>query len=338
MRFRLTLICSLFFAVSFAAKVDTIYMLNTNVITGEVKSLDLGKLSYKVDGMGTLKVEWDKITGIISRQLFFIQTNYETIYYGSLAVSENPGKDLIIMAYDTLEVNHIDIVSVAPLKKTFWENLDGYASLGFNFTKANNSAQLTGDFQGVYRARLSTTELTSQIILKDQSNTDPSRKEDVNLTYSRITSGPRFWSTSISFEQNTELNLKLRSKISAYTGRKFINTNYTKLAIYAGAAGNNETNFSSTEPTYNAELLAGISFNTYRYDDPELNISASFIVYQGINNTERRRFDFNVSARWEILNDLFFSLTFYDNFDGQAPSTNAVSNDYGMVSSLGYSF
>lgn len=322
----------------YAAKVDSIYMVNSNIITGEVKSLEFAKLSYKVDGMGTLKVEWDKIKAIKSYQNFVIKMNYETIYYGSLDTSGIAGKDLIIMAMDTITVNHLDIISIAPIKKTFWENIDGYASVGFNFTKANANSQVTGDFQGVYRGRTTTTEIKSQLILKNQTNSDPTRKEDLSFAFTKITSGPRFWSTSLSFEQNTELNLKLRTKVSAYVGRKIINSSFTKLGVFIGGAGNNENTFSSNEDSYNAEALTGISFNTYRYDDPELNISSSFTLYQGINNFDRRRFDFAVNIRWEILKDLFFAINLYNNFDSKPPDTDTSRNDYGIVSSIGYSF
>src|SRR5688572_25888340 len=56
-----------------APKTDTIVLVNGNAITGEVKRLDRGILSYSTDYMGTLNIEWDKVAQLRSTQLMEIE-------------------------------------------------------------------------------------------------------------------------------------------------------------------------------------------------------------------------------------------------------------------------
>ncbi|NOY51968.1 MAG: hypothetical protein GXO88_15565 [Chlorobi bacterium] len=46
---------------AFSQKTDTIIHINGNVLTGEIKRLDYGIVTYKIDGMGTVNFETDKI-------------------------------------------------------------------------------------------------------------------------------------------------------------------------------------------------------------------------------------------------------------------------------------
>lgn len=42
-------------------KTDRAVFLNGDVLTGEIKSLDRGKLRYSTNAMGTVSIEWDDL-------------------------------------------------------------------------------------------------------------------------------------------------------------------------------------------------------------------------------------------------------------------------------------
>ena len=50
-----------------AAKIDTVVLENGNLVTGEIKELQQGKLKYSTDSMGTVYIEWDEIEKITRR-------------------------------------------------------------------------------------------------------------------------------------------------------------------------------------------------------------------------------------------------------------------------------
>ena len=44
------------------------------------------------------------------------------------------------------------------------------------------------------------------------------------------------------------------------------------------------------------------------------------------------------NLRWELISDLFWDLAYYNTFDSDPPSGSTSTNDYGIVTSVGYSF
>ena len=47
-----------------AQKTDTLVVKNKNIITGEIKKLSYGLMTFKTSGMGTLKVKREYILGL----------------------------------------------------------------------------------------------------------------------------------------------------------------------------------------------------------------------------------------------------------------------------------
>jgi hypothetical protein len=87
----------------FAQKTDKLVLKRGDEITGEVKELNRGKLSYKTDDMGTLSVEWDKVAHLTSTNFFDVENARGVRYFGRLGASEEPGELLIVLS-DTVRV------------------------------------------------------------------------------------------------------------------------------------------------------------------------------------------------------------------------------------------
>ena len=56
-----------------APKTDVVVLVNGDRITGEVKKLERGILTYGTDFMGTLKIEWGKVVQLRSDQLLELE-------------------------------------------------------------------------------------------------------------------------------------------------------------------------------------------------------------------------------------------------------------------------
>ena len=71
---RILILSILLFVVAsgFGQKTDTIVHINGNILTGEIKRLDYGIVTFKMDGMGTIKYEMDKVQSIRSQKYFEI--------------------------------------------------------------------------------------------------------------------------------------------------------------------------------------------------------------------------------------------------------------------------
>ena len=53
-----------------AQKTDKALLKNGDIITGEIKSLKFAKLSFDMDGPGTIQIKWEFIVKIISDKIF----------------------------------------------------------------------------------------------------------------------------------------------------------------------------------------------------------------------------------------------------------------------------
>jgi len=72
-----------------AQKTDTIYHINGNVLTGELKKLTYGVINWSMDGMGTIPLEEIKVNTIISTKMFQITMKDDIIYFGSFMASKD---------------------------------------------------------------------------------------------------------------------------------------------------------------------------------------------------------------------------------------------------------
>ncbi len=64
----LALVLAIVSSASAGEKTDILVMDNGDKITGELKSVRQGQLSYKTDNLGTLTVNWDSVASLVSNK------------------------------------------------------------------------------------------------------------------------------------------------------------------------------------------------------------------------------------------------------------------------------
>src|SRR5262245_48847762 len=69
---------------AFAARTDVVTLKNGDRLTGEIRQLERGKLTYKTDDLGTVSIEWDKVTSLQSIHLFEVELQTGQKYFGNL--------------------------------------------------------------------------------------------------------------------------------------------------------------------------------------------------------------------------------------------------------------
>jgi hypothetical protein len=78
-----------------APKTDVIVLVNGDRLTGEVKGLERGKLSFKTDATGTIQVEWDKVASLQSGQYLQVELTSGLRYAGRAPQHDREGQLLI---------------------------------------------------------------------------------------------------------------------------------------------------------------------------------------------------------------------------------------------------
>jgi len=86
------------------------------------------------------------------------------------------------------------------------------------------------------------------------------------------------------------------------------------------------------------EGILGVDWRIFDFATPKTNLTARAVPFPSLTESGRYRTDSSVSLRREIVSDFYLDLSFYHTYDSHPPDELAETSDYGVVTSLGYSF
>ncbi len=171
-----------------AEKTDVVILKNGDRVTGEVKALERGRLSFATDSMGTLQIEWKEIEKIDSRQNVEVETATGEKFFGSLTAEAEAevGRLQVRGEAETVTLELASVVRMVPIEDTFWQRLDGSFDLGFSFTSANDATQYSLGSNVRYRTRKFSRHLGLSSTFLDQSNAERTRRTSLEGGLQRI--------------------------------------------------------------------------------------------------------------------------------------------------------
>ena len=136
---------------------------------------------------------------------------------------------------------------------------------------------------------------------------------------------------------NEELGLDMREVLGVGLGRFVVQTGHNEWSAVAGLAGVRE-NFQSEETQNSLEGVIGTEYSYFRYDTPKRSVDLGLAVFPSLTQSGRVRAEAQLESRFEIVKDLFFEVSGYGSYDSDADPSAPSNTDYGVVTSLGYSF
>ena len=322
----------------FAEKTDAVVLVNGDRITGDIKKLERGKLEFKTDDMGSVYIDWTKITKITSNKSFDVELDSGERHIGSLQETSEAGKMVVSTKDGPITLDIISVVLITPIEARFKERFKGYIDVGFSFQKAN---QLTNWILGTeltYRTIKWATKAEGYSYFSKQQGVEGTTRHSLMLQLSRLLKN-RWQATLLTMLQhNEELGLRLRATFGGGTGRHLVQTNHMLFLLAGGVAATREQFVGSDEIHYNAELLGALSFQAFRFDNPKLDTTLGLTVYPSVTDFGRIRLEFNGRVRYELLKDFYITLSVFDHFDSRPGSADVSKNDYGIDATLTYSF
>lgn len=134
-----------------AQKNDTIYLRNNDRITGELKNFECGLLTLKTDAMQTISIEIEKINTIHSAKFFDIRATTGNRYFGHLKKSKVLSTVDIITVTDSIPKRLWDFVTITPIKRAFFQKIDGSIDFGLSYSKASDVFQYSANLQATHR-------------------------------------------------------------------------------------------------------------------------------------------------------------------------------------------
>ena len=299
--------------------------------------MEYGILFLKTSGLGTIKIEYDRIKTFYAKERYTIQLASGLKFFGSIDTSRTEG-------YVVLKVNEFripepieEIVEVYPVKNAFWKRLDGYVDLGYSYTKASTISQFNFSGEVSYRVQKAFSRITGSSILTDQQDRERIRKQDYAISYQRFFKKHTFGALFTGVQQNTELGNQGRFFVGTGVGNNFVHNNLHILTGSVGALYSTEQSQSDTA----IQSVEGVMFWTYRlfkFNNPDVEISSHFNTYPSFTTWGRVRLEFELKFKIELFSDFYFGLSFYDNYDNKPLDESAARNDWGVTTSIGYSW
>lgn len=343
MRFKLSFIsvlfvCTMVFSIeSTAQKTDTIYHTNGNVLTGDLRKLNYGVVTWKMAGMGTISFETPEIANIKSSKQFEVKLNDGTIYFGAFDTTHQVRKVKLIMTNGSELLSINEIVEVYPMKGSFWRRVNGNMSLGFNYSKGSGVATFTTSGNINYRYRKSSFRLNWDNNNTFQGDTISATQINAGIGYERNIRNYWSFGALIGASQNSELGVKLRLNLTTIAIRDIVYNRWNRFFVGAGLSGQRETPFEDLGDTYDLAGMFTTVWKVYKYTNPKLWVDAnlSFIPY--LTGEWRYRADFNLGPRVGVIgNTLQVGFTFYYTYDSRPPSSASSLYDWGINFELTY--
>jgi putative salt-induced outer membrane protein YdiY len=327
----------LFPVVILAQKTDVIILNNGDRITGEVKKLEYGLVTFKTDDAGNLSIKWDKISSVTARETFEVETAEGNVYFGSILLSLL--NDTLIVTSDQFrfEIAKLSVVSIIPIKNKFFKRLDGSVGVGFSYTKATTLAQLNFNTAIQYRTRKMGTSVSYDGNFSTQEQEGNTRRQEFYYQWQWLLPGRWFFGVQTGFEQNSELGLDMRINLGVGGGRNLIQNNRNVFQALLGCQGISEWLSEEAESSRDLEGIITLNYSLFKYDSPESNISVKANAFPGITDWGRFRLNTSMNISQEIIKDFTIGLIFYSSFDNQPPEGSAKS-DWGITTSIGYTF
>jgi Protein of unknown function, DUF481 len=327
-------------ALQAAPKTDVVVLRNGDRLTGEVKSIEYNQLKLSTDGMGTIYIEWDKIASVQTDQYLLLERTDGVRYYGQL-VAGDPDSRVRVRGSDGKPVETVEmavIVRGQPIEggKPI-DRLDGYISAGLDIAKANSRSSVDFAAGLSSRTREHAWAVDGSANLTDDGSNATSERYQLQGTYRHFFGHRSFSLGFASLERNTELDLNLRALGGGGYGRYFVQNNQSEWIGGVGLAYSRE-NYTGGETFNSVEGVLTTSFRVFRYDFPETDISGALSVLPSLTKSGRYRAEGDLRARYEFVDDLYFELSLYGSFDSEPPLADSEQSDYGVTTSLGYSF
>lgn len=320
------------------ADVDVVTMLNGDRLSGELKSLERGKLRFDSSATGTIPIEWDEVATLISFQNVQIETSAGERHLGALSTAPGGGTLLVATSGGPVSLEMNDVVLMTPIKERGLDRIDASTTLGYSFAKSSAVQQLNLGFDAATRTEKRIVALTADVIISDADNAEANQRKSLDLNYTRLWSDRWVTGAVVRVDRNDELDVDLRTSVGAGGGRYLVQSNAMTLLMLSGVQLTRENVGTGLSDKDSVEGFFGANWDWFRYDSPQLDLSSNLLVFPNLSDTGRLRSEFDIRFRWELIADLFWQVSVYNSYDSDPVVDGAAKNDYGVITSLGYSF
>ncbi len=315
----------------------TVVLSNGDRLTGEISTLNKGKLALKTDYAGTVQIDWAMVSELDTDQKFEILTQSGRRFTGTLRRSPD-GVEVVTDA-ERESIPPVDVTGLVPLSDgkppSFWQRLDGSIDAGYSFTRGNaDLTQSSLSIRSGYVREKYNAQITASSIFSRQEDALSTSRHAFSGRLDRFL-GPRALAFFLGgLERNDRQQLNLRTTTGGGLGWRLVKNKNTELSIRGGLTFTNER-FTDAVELSSGEALGQVEWKGLRFGSVELSTDARF--YPSLTESGRYRIEYDSTMRIPLLSQLTWSLSLFDRFDSNPPQP-VQRNDYGLVSAFGFTF
>lgn len=319
--------------------IDTILLVKGDRATGEIVSLESGILTVRTLAFGTVNIEWTDVVALISIQRFDLERSDGLRFKGHFDAGETPGTLLLRQSEEELiEIPLNEVFAIRQLGASIWNSRRGHLNLGLDYTHTSEDTKLSLDANLTLQGRRFRFNNTLVSSISDDSRTEQ-RERTRAESQVEIPAGTRFFVlTRGSWETNDELALDSRFTVGAALIWVPWRSANGRFGVGGGLLQSEERyrGEDSSQSVTGAAILAGVNY--HRFGVYGTVISAEFAYLPILSESNRFRFEMNASVSQEIGNNFDIAVSPYYSFDSKPPRESLNGEDWGWVSSIGWSF
>ena len=318
------------------AQLDTIVVSSGDIIVGDIKSMSRGVVTVETPYSDSdFKIEWNKVTGIYTKGDYIVSLENGKRMVSTIKMDlDDSTKVALFDGSSKLNVTLSDVVLFKSVDEGFIDRLSASIDFGFTLTKANNLRQLSLRSNLGYLTENWSADASLDAVRSAQDSVAATERTDASATFNYFLWKGWFALVSVSFLQNDEQKLELRSTPKVGIGNYVVQTNHLYWSLYAGMAWNNE---SYTDPTIpnrsDAEVNIGTELNLF--DIGDFRFLTSLSVFKSITEGGRTRADYKLDLKYDLPLDFYIGLGYTLNYDNQ-PVEGASESDYVFQTSFGW--
>lgn len=317
-------------------KSDVLVLRNGDILTGDLREMSRGMVTFKTDAASTIYVKWPRVVSATSAKVFEIDVDDGRVLVGSVAAPDSAYRLAIRQAADTVELPIESVVKMVRIKKTVFERIDGSLDAGVNFTQQNDKVDLSLTANVRYDVARHRVRLDFNGTYSRQDSVSPIERRNVSLQYSRILRRRWSWSANIGQSRNTQLGLENAWTIGTGPGRLLISSNKVVLGTWIGLNYRKER-YVDADAQSVVPLSLTTDFEWFTWTGMSTDVSSRLVVAPILNDGGRWRINFTASLRREILSNLYLNFGVSEIYDSKPPA-DANKNDFSFTSSIGWSF
>ncbi|HSE39287.1 MAG TPA: DUF481 domain-containing protein [Acidobacteriota bacterium] len=317
-------------------------MINGDRNTGEIKKMQFGVLYLKSDlAADTLRLDWERVAGVQSIARYEFETINRDIYVG--IISNEPGEvstpgELKIRLDNgsTIQLPISEIISIREMGQSILSRINLTMDAGVSFTSANKRTQTNFNLSVSFRKPKYSGTLEASSQFSGEEDTEKTARHEVAITATRFLR--KKWDAVViaDFLHDNQQELQLRTTLGGGVQRTFYESNRTLFYSIGGAVYTKENYFPEAQlDRNNAEALGALGFSTYRFRGSSFNSLVS--VFVSLSDPGRVRVDSNFNWKWDIITDLYWKISFIDNYDN-TPPPNGINHNLNITSTVGWSF